>query len=115
MKKKILIISLLGMGILVGAFFRFSNLENTVIWDGDASLYSIYARKYYEIIKLVKSDQLRSLWKAKKEGVHYVSLETFAQNLRQDPKYNKLIGGIEATTRAFPDWVNKPQSLPDAG
>lgn len=108
MRRKVIPILMLLIIMAIGAFFRLNNLDNNVIWDSDTSLYSIYSRKYYEIIELVKSDQFRSLWKAKKEGSDYVNIEAFARDLRQDPQYKKLLEGVETTTRVFPDWVCKP-------
>jgi hypothetical protein len=48
--------------IVLGAFFRLKNLDNNVVWEPDVALYSIMAKRYHGMIRVMKSPELRDIW-----------------------------------------------------
>jgi len=106
-KKTVVIIILLFI-LGLGAFGRFYNLQNNVVWDNDAAIYSIYSKKYYKIFRLGLSPEFRDLVQEKKLSGQYQTVENLIQGVKVDPRFINLTNVIPKTEQVFPDWVAKP-------
>lgn len=98
MKRTVSIVSILCI-LLLGIFFRFDNLNKSVVWDSDAACYSLFIKKYHQVIDIAKQPIIKNIY----NEVHQ-SNKTFAQNIKlltNDSRFKKLVETIPDTSIPF--------------
>lgn len=94
--------------LMFGITFRFAHLSSNAVWDEDALIYQLYAKKYARIVQIATAPEFHALFRERATDPRLPTFVDRVRDVQSDARFQAMASTVPTTDTLFPDWVAKP-------